>query len=425
MPSEAARRGGALALAGAVLLAGAFLATRREPAPPAASDARIAYYFTRLGGPGTFPAYARLGAAYLTKYRETARPEFLLEAERQLLTSLGYQRNYEALRVLAAVYLAQHRFREALKLAREAAATLPSDAEALGVLFDAALAAGEDAEAEAAAEKMAAAGPTFATLSRRAALLESRNELRGALEAMRDACGDAERHAAAEPRAWCQVRLGMLHLALCAPAEAEAAYRRALERLPGYPLALEHLAELDAARGDAARAVETYRQMLARTPAPRWRLALADLLDRAGQTDEAARERDVALAALKDSVVRGARDGVRELAFLLLEDPRTRAEGLHLAEREWGQRRDAFAADLLAWAYHTNGHDAEAVDTLRQAFATRSREPRVLLHAAAIFARTGDRTSARELLERLLACPAALQPADREEAERLRAALRL
>jgi hypothetical protein len=52
-----------------VALIGAASAAGR-PTPKSAAE-RIVFYRARIGGPGTYPIYARLGLAYLDRFRET------------------------------------------------------------------------------------------------------------------------------------------------------------------------------------------------------------------------------------------------------------------------------------------------------------------------------------------------------------------
>ena len=411
-----------------LLAAGAasvFAQPATQPAPASDADARIAFYQARIGGPGTYPAYARLGAAYLQKARETGRASYLDQAERYLQRSLDLLRNQEALRWLAAVQLEQHRFRQALSHAQEAVAAWPADLEAQGVLFDVHLALGELDQATAVAERILAGAPSFASLTRKAALQSVRGDPTGAAEAMAQACADAEaRSLPAETRAWCQVRLGAYQVASCQGAAAERAYNRAIEVFPGYCQAIEHLAELRAAQQRTAEAIALYNQLLSEHPNPGYRLALAEQLEsieRGGA--EAERALAQALDELRRSAAQGSLSELRALALLLLEDDQTVAEGLRWAQTDWDNRGDALAADTLAWAYYKSGRLSEAKALIERAMRAGGTEPLVLLHAAYIHRRLGDFSQARELLERALACPLQLSPAARAAAEALRAEL--
>lgn len=409
----------ALTLAGFALLSGVDPGSR-----PNDPEARIEFYRLRLGGPATYPIYAQLGLAYLQKARTTGRTADYAEAERYLRQSLDYQRNFEAMRGLAALHLARHEFREALRSAQEAADALPTDLEAQGLLFDAHLALGEQQTAGDIAEKMMQAQMGFESLSRVAVLLESRGDDSGALRVMGQACLQAEgEKRTADVQAWCQVRVGAIYLATCNAVQAGHRYERALLLVPDFAVAREHQAELAAALGNGTEAIALYRELLAEFPRTEYRLALADVLALAGKGEEAQRERKFAESELRASV-ESSRAGWRPLALLLLDDPATVEEGLRWAARDWENRRDAFAADTLAWAYLKNKRAAEAWKVLEPAARAGSKAPFLLLHAAQVQQALGRSAEARRFAEEALACPARLTPAEQALAEQTRTALR-
>lgn len=399
-------------------------AQSQTPAIPSDSDARIEFYKKRLGGPGTYPAYTRLGAAYIQKARETGRLEYYDEAERHLRRSLDLQRNFEALHWLAVVHLNRHQFREALPYAREAVETLPTSVDAQASLFDVYLALGDDAKANAVLERLLALQPGFSASARAASLQQYRGDATAALKSMQEACAHAEAESApAEAQAWCLVRLGSLRLAACDAGRAETDYQAALKKFPNYPFAVEHLAELRATQGRTSEAARLYQQLLEANPDPLHRLALADLHEHVGQQTQADRERQQALARMRDSIDRSEKVYLRPLALRLLSDPQTARDGLRLAERDWENRQDVFAADTLAWAYFVNGLQAEARKLMDKTLHGGTRDPAVLLHAAEIYLAFGDTARARGSLKRLRSCPAALLPGDRKTLDRLWAAL--
>jgi tetratricopeptide (TPR) repeat protein len=423
MASQDWRRTGWRFLAFMLLMPGIWA---QGAAPPSDTDARIRFYTGRLGGPGTYPAYARLGAAYLQKGRETGQQSSYDAAAGYLLTSLRYQRNYEALLWLAAVQLARHEFREALQYAREAVATRPTHPSAQGVLFDSYLALGDLPQAEAVAKSMLSSQADSAYYARLATLREYRGDLTGAVEAMEKACSRLNAQTAlAESRAWCEVRLGSLdRLARCEAKSAEMAYQRALELFPDYHRALEHLAELRAAQARHDEAIALYDKVVRATGDPTYRLMLADIYDEKGDNRTAEWERERALDQLRRSAQNGSRAYLRPLALLLLEQKATAVEGWHWARRDWEHRRDAFAADTLAWAHYQNGRTTEALEAMRVALRIGPPEGSVLLHAAVIYLSAKQRSQARIFLEQALLCPLTLRSANRAHAEKLLAELR-
>jgi tetratricopeptide (TPR) repeat protein len=403
----------------AVVLALALLAVgfllREAPEPPASdTDARIAWYQQRVGGPGTYPLYARLGLAYLQKARETGQSRFLAEAEKQFRTSLKFMPNYEALLGLGTVLAARHEFPEALRYAEEAAAAMPGSVEAQGLLLEIHMGLGDVERASAIVERMLSTGPSFAVLTRRAALAEYRGDVSGALEAIEQACrAAASESAPAGTRAWCEVRRGALRLgARCDANTAEQAYQEALRILPSYYFAREHLAELRAAQGRTAEAVAEYRDLLRDAPGPGYRLALADVLELEGKHNEAQALRAAANDEFWRAAETGSREHVTEHAVLLAELTSGVTDALEMIRKEWEARKDVHTATALARVYLMAGMPHEAEQAIGEALRTGTRNAGVLLTAAEIHQAGGRREAARRILEQLTACPAALTPGE-------------
>ena len=398
-------------LLSAALIAAAPVADRASKKTAAE---RIAFYRARIGGPTTYPIYARLGLAYLDRYRETAKTRYWGKAVTALRQSLQYQTNFEALLGLAMTLSERHHFAEALPYAEEALRAMPSDIEAAGTLFDIQLALGTVAAAEKVLQEMLKAQRGFHALSRLAALHEYQGDLHGALEAMYEA-RDAAMRSKFSPNilAWAEVRIGALHVANCQKQEARDAYERALRTVPGYAFAREHLAEWHAAQGHWLEAARIFRQLLETNASPAYRLGLGEALDARQHGTAAEGERRKACDAMLGQQRTGAKDQFRPLALFYLEDGNV-GEGLRFARLDWEVRQDALAADTLAWALFRNGQDAEAQNLARQAVQSGNRSPALLLHSGMILCHAGDLVAGRPLVEQALACPLAFGPAERK-----------
>lgn len=387
-------------------------ATERPTAKTAAQ--RIAFYRARIGGAATYPIYARLGLAYLDRYRETGKTRDWDEAVTALRKSLQYQSNFEALLGLAMVLSERHYFAEALPHAEEALRAMPSDIEAAGILFDVQLALGNVAAADKVLQQMLGTQRSFQALSRLAALREYRGELRAALEAMREARDEAARiKLSPSVQAWAEVRVGALHVANCETQEARDAYERALEIVPRYAFAREHLAEWHAAQAHWPEAGRMFRELLKTDASPAYHLGLAEALQAQEQTAAAEGERTKARKAMLAAERAGDKDQFRPLALFHLENGNV-AEGLRFARLDWTVRQDALAADTLAWALFRNGQNSEAETLARQAVQSGNKSPALLLHAGLILCHAGDFAAGRPLIEQALACPLAFLPSERK-----------
>lgn len=104
---------------------------------------------------------------------------------------------------------------------------------------------------------------------------------------------------------WVQLQRGLLDLRRGRFAEAERHYRRADQAYSGYWLVADHLAELYGARGNWAEAIELYEGVLARTPRPELQQAFGELYQATGETAQAERWFDRALAGYLESAAAG------------------------------------------------------------------------------------------------------------------------
>jgi tetratricopeptide (TPR) repeat protein len=404
-----------------VALIGAASAAGR--ATPKSAAERIVFYRARIGGPGTYPIYARLGLAHLDRFRETGATLQWDAAVKALRQSLDYQPNYEAHLGLAMALSERHHFFEALPHAEEARRAMPSDIEAAGTLFDIQLALGQVAAADKVLQEMLGARCGFHALSRLAALREYQGDLHGALEAMIQARDETMRtKLSATTRAWAEVRVGALYVANCKAQQARDAYERALGLMPNYLFAREHLAEWHAAQGDWAEARRIFAALLKTNATPAYRLGLAEAEEAQEQTAAAAAQRRKARDAMLAAQRAGAKDQFRPLALLYLENGNT-AEGLRFARLDWEVRQDALTTDTLAWALFRNEQYAEAEKLARQALESGSKNPAVLLHAGMILCHNDDLAIGRAAIDQALVCPLAFGPLERKLAAEARRAL--
>ena len=82
-------------------------------------------------------------------------------------------------------------------------------------------------------------------------------------------------------------------------------------------------------------------------------------------------------------------------------------------------RRDTTGHDAVAWTLYRLGRFDEAAGEIVLAAADGAADARLTYHAGAIALARGDAAAGRASLERALALGAALDPAERAEAERL------
>jgi tetratricopeptide (TPR) repeat protein len=371
-------------LAAAVLLLGGAL--RGEPAQPAHAAVPEAFAAERLesgfaagdtptlvarlegavrGVPGDTRSLALLGLAYQQRFRETGDPSFLGLSGRALRRVLAIRpEDPTATAGLASLALARHRFRDALALARRAQRLSPGTATTYGALGDSLLELGRYDEAFAAFDRMAALEPGLSAYSRVSYAQELLGRRANAVATMRlalDAAGPR-----GEPAAWTLVQLGKLHWSAGRLDAAARHYRAASQAFPGYVYAFDALAQVEAARGRLARAIDLELRAVDRVPLPQFVGALGDLYRAAGRQRQA-QEQYATIGAIERLL---AGTGVRtdlETALFNVDHGIALPRTLSLA-RAAQQARPSIEGDgVLAWALARNGRCREALHWSKRA----------------------------------------------------------
>lgn len=380
-------------LAGGLLLA-ATLSPNATPAERRVAAAEIAIE----RDPAAVRPRVDLAMALARRARETSDPAFYEKAEQALGTALEKAPDdYEALRVRVWIRLGQHRFAEARDEARRLQQRSPDDLLVYGFLGDASMELGDYAAAEEALQWMLNLRPgNVAGLTRGAYFRETIGQVAGALTLMIEAF---ERTSVdeTEDRAWILTQIAHLQLQSGAVAEAETSAQRALELFPRYHYALAQLAAVRTAQGRHAEAATLYSERYQQAPHPENLYDVGRALERAGRKAEA----KAAYALFEQKAVAESQSPDncnRELIAFYVAHGRA-ADGLRLAEREIGRRRDVHTLDAYAWALLANGRVAEARTQIEAALAVGTKDARVLYHAGVIAHRAGDRAAARAHLD--------------------------
>jgi tetratricopeptide (TPR) repeat protein len=356
--------------------------------------ATVARLETELRTQGDDPErLSELGLAYQVRWRETGNAAFLPLSERALREALAL-RPGDATATLARGNLAliRHDFRGALGLGREAHRLAPFAARPYGVVGDALVELGRYRAAFSTFDRMAALKPSLASYARVAYARELRGDRAGAAAAMGlalDAAGGVP-----EPTAWAHVELAKLALGDGRVRAAERHVRAALAVFPGYVLALEQQARVQAAQGRLGAAVATARLAVASVPLPQFVALLVDLLERQGKTAEAARQR--ATVATIDRLL--SANGLRtdlESAVFRADHHIEPADTVRLARRAQVARPSIYGDDALGWALARAGRCARAERWLDHALRLGTRDALLYFHRGYAAGCAGDRAAMR------------------------------
>jgi tetratricopeptide (TPR) repeat protein len=347
--------------------------------------------------PDRAEGYNMLAAAYLQKARETGDFGFNARVEAALKHSLEIAPDdFDAMKLQATLLLAYHRFQEALEVARRAQAARPDNADVYGAITDALVELGDYQGAIEAAQKMVDLRPDTASYSRVSYLRALHGDTEGAIEAMRVAVRAADPRSP-ESVAWCRVHLGLELMNAGRLREAEREFDEALKVFPDYHLALAAKARARVSAGDAAAALELYRQSEERVPLPDTAIARGDLLAQLGRADEAKKE--YALAEFIERNGTSAGTYSRQLALFLADHDLKLDEALAIARREREARKDIYTSDALAWCLFKKGLLREAKESMDEALRLGTRDARLFYHAGMIADALGDRRAARQYLQ--------------------------
>jgi tetratricopeptide (TPR) repeat protein len=283
---------------------------------------------------------------------------------------------YDVLRMLGAIYLSQHRFRDALEIAKRSRDLRPDDAWNYGVMGDAQIELGEYAAAFDAFDKMMALRPNAAAYARVAYARELQGDVDGALAAMQLAA-QATAPNDPEAQAWYAAQAGELFLKLRKLDDADREFRRAVFLFPNYPLAVIGQGKVRVARGDGEGALAIYLEQLKRTPTLDLAARIADLY--AARGDAAQSEHYSQLA--EDLAGPGVVQTEANLALFLADHNRKVSDAVTIAEAVAAARHDIFTEDALAWAYYKAGRFTDAHAASELALRTGTRDEALLARA--------------------------------------------
>jgi tetratricopeptide (TPR) repeat protein len=412
---------------------GRFALAGGDSAPPApvrtaggGAQVAISDLQTRLGATPDDPGLlTRLGEAYLLRARETADPSWFTKAAQALDRSQALAPDRPAtLTGLGLLALSRHDFSAALDLGQRAHALDPASAQPLGVVVDAQVELGRYAEATETAQKMLDRRPSLASLSRASYLRELHGDVPGAITAMTQAA-IAGAGSAPSDVAYVETLLGDLHLGAGSLAEAEGAYRRALQRTDS-PAAEVGLARVAAARGDLADAAVLLEEVTGRLPQPAWLALLGDVHAALGRPSDAAAQYDLVRRVEDLNRANGVAVDLELARFEAdhARDPGADAlDSVAMARAAQVTRPTVFADDTLAWALRQAGQPAEALAHAQAAVRLGTADALFWYHLATIEADLGRVDDARDHLARALSTTPHLTvrdlPAARDLAARL------
>ena len=377
------------------------------------TDRRIEFWRARAAAhPQSENEWTYLGDLFDLKGRVTGDVSQFLAAQEAYKTALTIAPGSSTAHAGAAREMATlHDFVGAVVEATSVLELDPSANGALAVLFDASLELGDLDNARHALSLLDARTDSPALGTRQARLDFLAGNTASAVTLAHGAVADAtERDDAASTIAFYDYTAAEYELLGGNLDAAQAGYAAALDKLPGYPLAIYGEGRVAFARGDLEGAKTYLQTAVAALPRPDMLAFLGDLYALTGQADKAADQYATVdfIAGMTSSA--GGKVYDREYALFLADHDRDVAHALSLAQAESEQRHDIYAYDTLAWTLHANGRDAEALTAMHSALALGTVDPKLLLHAGLIEIANGLTADGRAHLQQALNLHPAISP---------------
>jgi tetratricopeptide (TPR) repeat protein len=326
-------------------------------------------------------------------------------AENELNEAFAVGRGVEAFLVRAQLSFALHRYeRVSEDLDRAEAATHSNPKRRLGVSASIealrgslALEQGDYDEAERRLEVAIARARNFAILTRLAHFRWRIGDFEAAAALYEEAreqfaCGSAQ------GRAWVDLQLGLMDLDRGRLEAALFHYQRADVAFSGWWLFEEHIAEVEALRGNSEDAIRSYRGLVERADKPELMDALAHLLEEAAP----AKARILAAGAkarFEDRLERFAEATYGHALGYFLKRAGFEEHALELAKRNVALRPNGAARTQLAQAYLRAGHLEQARREIDMVLASRWTSAETRVTASLIAAQQRDAHRADRLLK--------------------------
>ena len=356
--------------------------------------------------PSDIKSLVALTAQYIQEGRNTGNFAYYNEAALKCINTVLEKdaNNFEALTFKATIFHSQHRFTEGLAIARKAQQLYPYNAYVYGLLVDGYIETGKYKEALEAADKMISIRPDNRSYSRIAYLREIHGDIPGAIEAMKmavDAGAPGD-----ENTEWGRVQLGELCERNGNISEAKMHYTIAAGNRQNYPYALAGLARIAAEEKNYAKAINLFMQADSVIPDHTFKEGMAEIYNLKGENEKAAAIAADILVYMKKFTSKESKDtGQNEdhemaHAYMGVNNFDT---ALEYALKEYNRRpANIEVNETVAIVYYGKGEYAKAVPYIETALKTNCKNPELLCHAGLIYAKTGDKSKAKMLLNEAL-----------------------
>ena len=378
----------------------AVIASQPSLTPAQMLDSNIVFYerVARRDPTGGM-ALGTLALFYMRRARATGDYQDVLRSESAARKSL-YNRgthNTKARQALAASLLSEHRFGDALRIAQDLSERDASNAAFRASVGEIQMELGHYSDARASFASVAGNTSDLSVAPRLARWAELQGHPDSAYRLMNAtllAVVDRP-EVPAEQKAWFWLRIGDLQLRRGKIDEAASDYQRGLAAHTDDYRLLTAMAKLEGARHEWKSAIDYGERAVAVSFDPATLGVISDSYLALGDSAKAeayAHAMEVAVSKQKTAYH-------REWSLFLLNHGRRMGEVLSKAQDELRTRQDIYGYDVLAWALHASGRDAEAREMMKHALALGTQDAMLFYHAATIDRALGKADIAASELE--------------------------
>lgn len=368
-------------------------------------EKQITFFKNRIEKqPLDFVSWHKLGELYLTKAHATAQHHDFQIAFETFEKVLELQpQHFGAMISRAYAASGQHRFKQALELAQEAAIFHHQALETKLLFADLYFALGQYTEAEAFVRSIPEAEQGFAYLVRQAQLAEVRGAILQAQQFYEQSLARlSDTDGAHEKKAWVYTMLGDLAIHQNDANMARNHFNHAIELQKTHYYPHWKLGVLHQQQGNMQKALSYLAKAkdLAGNRTGVW-ISYGEALAANQNITEASEWLQKAKAHLDHEISSGDEGHLRELGLLLLKDKATQAAGLAYLQKDFFKVRHDWESRLwLAWAMHVNGDFQAAAKLAEQVLALGIERADVTLRAALIYDGAGRTFQAAQMFAR-------------------------
>ena len=364
-----------------------------------------------------------LASLYIQEARITGDYEYYDAAAMKYIDDVlaRQSQNFQALILKAILQLSQHHFSDALETAAIAQKINPYNAFVYGIMVDGNVEMGNYAEAVTNSDKMISIRPDIRSYSRVAYLREIHGDYPGAIEAMKMAVGAGAY--GDEGTEWARVQLGHLYENTGDLKSAEMHYTIVLDERPGFGYALAGLGHIAMGNKDYEKALKYYLQADEAINDFALKEQIAELYLQMGESKKA----DAVIGTIIKGLTNTSSSGEqklnhhadKELAYVyILKNDYNNA--LKHALVEYSRRPENIDVnEAVAWAYYKKGDNQKAVPYIEKALRTNSKNPTLLCHAGIIYAGSGQKEKAKNLLREALNADPNIEPGLKKQSKEL------